>query len=220
MLDELGDSALFALRFRQNAARAPLLPRGKPGQRAPLWLQRLRGRDLLQVARRHADFPVVAETFRECLHDHLDVPRLQQLLRDVHTGDIQVVTQRRELPSPFAAGLVFSFTAAFMYQYDGVESEGRRKPPTWIANCCNNCWPPNSTGIARPAAINQVERRLRGVGQPPRTVAEMAEWLRRLGDLTPANWKGRWRASSNSCRRRGGRSCLNCRVAARRNAGS
>src|SRR5262249_58899915 len=122
ILDELADSALFALRFRQNAARALLLPRGKPGQRAPLWLQRLRGRDLLQVARRHPDFPVVAETFRECLHDHLDVPRLQQLLHDVRAGEVRVLAQRRELPSPFAAGLVFSFTAAFMYQYDGVEA--------------------------------------------------------------------------------------------------
>src|SRR5207302_8045118 len=77
VLDELADSALFALRFRQNAARSLLMPRTKPGQRAPLWLQRLRGRDLLQVARRHPDFPIVVETFRECLHDHLDVPRLQ-----------------------------------------------------------------------------------------------------------------------------------------------
>ena len=62
------------------------MPRGQAGKRAPLWLQRLRGRDLLQVCRRHADFPVVVETFRECLHDHLDVPRLQQLLSDIRAG--------------------------------------------------------------------------------------------------------------------------------------
>src|SRR5262249_15181357 len=83
ILDELADSALFALRFRQNAARAMLLPRGSQGKRAPLWLQRLRGRDLLQVARRHPDFPVVVETFRECLHDHLDVDGLRELLTEV-----------------------------------------------------------------------------------------------------------------------------------------
>src|SRR5262249_54436699 len=67
ILDELAESALFALRFRQNAARALLMPRASPGKRAPLWLQRLRGRDLLQVARRHPDFPIVAETFRDFL---------------------------------------------------------------------------------------------------------------------------------------------------------
>src|SRR5205085_8625385 len=110
VLDELADSALFALRFRQNAARALLMPRAQPGRRAPLWLQRLRGRDLLQVARRHPDFPVVAETFRECLHDHLDVPRLRELLADVREGKVEVVTRRAEAPSPFAAGLQFAFT--------------------------------------------------------------------------------------------------------------
>jgi ATP-dependent Lhr-like helicase len=191
VLDELGESALFALRFRQNAARALLLPRGKPGQRAPLWLQRLRGRDLLQVARRHADFPVVAETFRECLHDHLDVPRLRQLLHDIRAGEVEVVTQRRELPSPFAAGLVFSFTAAFMYQYDGVEAEREGKSAGLDRELLQQLLAPEQhRHLLDPRAVNQVERRLRGVGQPPRTVAEMAEWLRRLGDLTPAELEG------------------------------
>src|SRR5262249_46606533 len=121
ILEELADSALFALRFRQNAARALLLPRLKLGRRAPLWLQRLRGRDLLQVARRHPDFPIVAETFRECLHDHLDVPRLQELLRQIRAGDINLVTRRAESPSPFASGLLLNFTAANIYQYDDTE---------------------------------------------------------------------------------------------------
>src|SRR5205807_297453 len=110
LLDALADSALFALRFRQNAARALLLPRGQPGKRAPLWLQRLRGRDLLQVARRHPDFPIVVETFRECLHDHLEVERLQELLADIHAGRIEVKTRRTEQASPFASALLFSFT--------------------------------------------------------------------------------------------------------------
>src|SRR5205823_4515314 len=126
IVDELADSALFALRFRQNAARALLMPRGQPGKRAPLWLQRLRGRDLLQVARRHPDFPVVAETFRECLHDHLDVPRLRGLLADVRAGKVEVVTRRADTPSPFASGLQFAFNWAGMYQYDDVESDGSR----------------------------------------------------------------------------------------------
>src|SRR5207237_10522525 len=126
LLTELADSALFALRFRQNAARALLLPRLQPGKRAPLWLQRLRSKDLLQVARRHPDFPLVAETFRECLHDHLDLPRLQQLLADIRGGIVRVVTRRAETPSPFAAGLLFGFTAAFMYQYDATEAERNR----------------------------------------------------------------------------------------------
>ncbi len=190
ILNELADSALFALRFRQNAARSLALPRGTPGKRAPLWLQRLRGRDLLQVARKHPDFPVVVETFRECLHDHLDVPRLKELLADIQAGRIEVRSRRAESPSPFAAALLFSFTAAFMYQYDRVEPE-----PTGASTLDRQLLeqlvaPANQRHLLDPRAVHQVERRLRGLGQPPRSVAEMAEWLRRLGDLTPAELEG------------------------------
>jgi ATP-dependent Lhr-like helicase len=184
ILDELADSALFALRFRQNASRALLLPRAGGGKRAPLWLQRLRGRDLLQLARSQPDFPIVAETLRECLHDHLEVARLEQVLADIQDGSITVVTRRQETPSPFAAGLLFAFTAAFMYQYDGSEGEpsgtGSRLDPHLLDQLVA---PENNPHLLDPRAVHQVERRLRGLGKPPRSATEMAEWLRRLGDL-------------------------------------
>jgi ATP-dependent Lhr-like helicase len=192
ILNELAESALFALRFRQNAARALLLPRGQAGKRAPLWLQRLRGRDLLQVCRRHPDFPIVIETFRECLHDHLDLPRLRQLLEDIRESRVEVVTRRADVPSPFAGTLLFSFTAAFMYQYDRVEpdtagSPGRRLDQELLEQLVA---PERQGHLLDPRAIHQVERRLRGLGQPPRSATEMAEWLRRLGDLTPGELEG------------------------------
>jgi ATP-dependent Lhr-like helicase len=190
VLNELADSALFALRFRQNAARALLLPRTHPGKRAPLWLQRLRGRDLLQVARRQPDFPIVAETFRECLRDHLDVPRLRQLLEDIHGGRITVVTRRAEAPSPFAAGLLFAFTAAFMYQYDGSEAEPGRAPALDQQLLQQLIAPEGQRHLLDPRAVTQVERRLHGLGHPPRSATEMAEWLRRLGDVAPSELEG------------------------------
>jgi ATP-dependent Lhr-like helicase len=190
ILDELADSALFALRFRQNAARSLLLPRLQPGRRAPLWLQRLRGRDLLRVARAHPDFPIVAETFRECLHDHLDVPRLQQLLADIQAGRVEVVTRRAETPSPFAAGLLFSFTAAFMYQQDSVEADAGASPVLDRQLLEQLVAPQRQGHLLDPRAVHQVERRLRGLGQPPRSATEMAEWLHRLGDLTPEELEG------------------------------
>jgi ATP-dependent Lhr-like helicase len=190
VLSELADSALFALRFRQNAARAMLMPRGQPGRRAPLWLQRMRGRDLLQVARQHPDFPVVAETFRECLHDHLDVPRLQTLLDDIRQGRVRVVTRRAEVPSPFAGGVLLSFNMSRQYQYDGVEPEGGRTSALDRQMLEQLIAPNGQPHLLDPRAIRQVERRLRGLGQPPRSVAEMAEWLRRLGDLTTAELEG------------------------------
>ncbi len=206
ILDELADSALFALRFRQNAARSLLLPRLQPGRRAPLWLQRMRGRDLLQVARKHPDFPIVAETFRECLHDHLDVPRLQELLADIQANRVEVVTRRAETPSPFAAGLLFSFTAAFMYQYDGVESESERSYVLDRQLLEQLVSPQSQSHLLDPRAVHQVERRLRGLGQPPRSATEMAEWLRRLGDLTPEELEGPMAAFLEQLQREG-RAC-------------
>src|SRR5262249_26764262 len=172
------------------AARSLLMPRAQPGKRAPLWLQRLRGRDLLQVARRHPDLPVVAETFRECLHDHLDVPRLRELLADVCDGKVGVVTRRAEVPSPFAAGLLFSFTAAYMYQYDQVDAEAGRSAALDRQLLEQLVSPERQGHLLDPRAVHQVERRLRGVGLPPRSAAEMAEWLRRLGDLAAAHLEG------------------------------
>lgn len=190
IINELGDSALFALRFRQNAARALLVPRMRPGKRAPLWLQRLRSRDLLQVARRYPDFPIIAETFRECLHDHLDVPHLSELLSEIAAGRVQVVTRRAEAPSPFAASLLFSFTAAYMYQYDGSDADSGGTATLDRQLLDQLVAPDRQRHLLDPRAVHQVERRLRGIGQPPRTKAEMAEWLRRLGDATPAELEG------------------------------
>ncbi len=190
ILDELADSALFALRFRQNAARALLLPRGQPGRRAPLWLQRLRGKDLLQVARRQPDFPIVVETFRECLHDHLDLPRLKELLGQIRSGVIEVVQRRAEVPSPFAGALLFAFTAAFLYQSDQVEAQNSQANGLDTQLLQQLVAPEQSQHLLDPRALQQVERRLRGVGMPPRSSTEMAEWLRRLGDLSASELEG------------------------------
>ena len=86
---ELGESALFGLRFRQNAGRALLMPRPDPSKRTPLWLQRLRAKDLLQVVRKMTDFPIVVETYRECLVDDLDMPRLRWFLEAIANGSIR-----------------------------------------------------------------------------------------------------------------------------------
>jgi ATP-dependent Lhr-like helicase len=190
ILEELADSALFALRFRQNASRALLLRRNKPGQRAPLWLQRLRGRDLLQVARRHPDFPIVVETFRECLHDHLDVPRLQALLADVREGRIEVKTRKAEAPSPFASEMLFSFTKAYMYEYDQTDAVPERGRDLDRHLLDQLVAPDRHAHLIDPRAVHQVERRLRGLGKPPRSASEMAEWLRRLGDLGAPDLEG------------------------------
>ena len=88
---ELANSALFGARFRENAARALLLPRAYPGKRTPLWQQRLKAQSLLEVAKRYGQFPIVLETYRECLQDVFDLPALKDLLRGLHTRELSLV---------------------------------------------------------------------------------------------------------------------------------
>jgi len=122
---ELGDSALFGARFRENAARALLIPRAYPGRRTPLWQQRLKAQSLLEVARRYQDFPIVLETYRECLRDVLDLPGLQELLRGLHTREISLVEVETAHASPFASSLLFDYVATYMYEGDTPTAERR-----------------------------------------------------------------------------------------------
>ncbi len=122
---EVGDSALFASRFRECAARALLLPRRRPGSRTPLWQQRQRSATLLQTASRHPSFPIILETYRECLQDVFDLPALQDVLGGVRRRDIRIVEVDTALPSPFASVLQFSYVSAFMYEGDAPLAERR-----------------------------------------------------------------------------------------------
>jgi ATP-dependent Lhr-like helicase len=122
---QLGATALFAAKFRENAARSLLLPKRRPGMRAPLWQQRKRAADLLAVASRYGSFPVLLETYRECLRDFFDMPALISTLTDVRSRKIRVATVDSEKPSPFAASLLFSYVASFLYDGDAPLAERR-----------------------------------------------------------------------------------------------
>ncbi len=122
---ELSSSALFGARFRENAARALLLPRAYPGKRTPLWQQRLKAQSLLEVAKRYGQFPIVLETYRECLRDVLDLPGLQQLLTGLHTRELSLVEVETQRASPFASSLLFDYVATYMYEGDTPNAERR-----------------------------------------------------------------------------------------------
>jgi ATP-dependent helicase Lhr and Lhr-like helicase len=122
---ELGGSALFGARFRENASRALLIPRAYPGKRTPLWQQRLKAQNLLEVAKRYDDFPIVLETYRECLRDVLDVAGLQELLRSLHSREISLVEVETPTASPFASSLLFDYVASYMYEGDTPNAERR-----------------------------------------------------------------------------------------------
>ncbi|MCL2891632.1 ATP-dependent helicase [Brenneria tiliae] len=123
--DAVGHSALFAARFRECAARALLLPRRRPGKRSPLWQQRLRAGQLLEIAREHDDFPLLLEAARECLQDVYDLDALQALHQRLHDGAVRMLEVATEIPSPFAANLLFGYVAEFIYQGDAPLAERR-----------------------------------------------------------------------------------------------
>ncbi|NHU86324.1 ATP-dependent helicase [Kocuria sp. JC486] len=121
--EQVGSSALFASRFRECAARALLLPRRDPGRRTPLWQQRQRSAQLLDVARRFPQFPIVLETIRECLQDVYDLPALQELHREISRRTIRVVETTTETPSAFAKTLLFGYLGQFIYEGDSPLAE-------------------------------------------------------------------------------------------------
>lgn len=122
---EVGGSALFASRFRECAARALLLPRRHPGRRTPLWQQRQRAAQLLDVARKYPTFPIVLETVRECLQDVYDVPALTTLMAQIAQRRVRLSQVETATPSPFAASLLFGYVGAFMYEGDSPLAERR-----------------------------------------------------------------------------------------------
>ena len=125
VIGEVGQTALFGARFRENAARALLIPRRRPGERSPLWQQRLKAQNLLQVARKYASFPIVLETYRECLQDVFDLPALKRLLQQIQTREIDVVDVETSSASPFASSLLFDYIATYMYEDDTPPAERR-----------------------------------------------------------------------------------------------
>jgi ATP-dependent Lhr-like helicase len=122
---QLGATALFAAKFRENAARSLLLPKRRPGTRAPLWQQRKRAADLLAVASRYGSFPVLLETYRECLRDFFDMPALVSTLGEIRSRKVRVATVDSETPSPFASSLLFTYVASFIYDGDAPLAERR-----------------------------------------------------------------------------------------------
>jgi len=125
VLAEVGQTALFGARFRENAARALLIPRWRPGVRTPLWQQRLKAQGLLQVARKYSSFPIVLETYRECLQDVFDLPALKRLLGAIRAREFDLVDVETASASPFASSLLFDYIATYMYEDDTPPAERR-----------------------------------------------------------------------------------------------
>jgi ATP-dependent Lhr-like helicase len=187
VVQELASSALFGARFRENAGRALLIPRAYPGKRTPLWQQRLKAQSLLEVAKRYPDFPIILETYRECLRDVLDVPGLVEIVRGLHSRELSMVEVETPTASPFASSLLFDYVATYMYEGDAPNAERRAAALSLDRDLLRELLGQEELRelIDQPA-LEQVEADLQH--RSDRTKAEtrdaLADVLRRVGDLT------------------------------------
>src|SRR6184192_3843364 len=181
VLAEVGQTALFGARFRENAARALLIPRRRPGERSPLWQQRLKAQNLLQVARKYASFPIVLETYRECLQDVFDLPALRGLLHAVQTRDLDVVEVETQSASPYSASLLFDYIATYMYEDDTPPAERRAQALSLDRDLLRELLGQEEMrDLLDPGALEEVETQLRG---GPRNADELHDKLRLRGEL-------------------------------------
>ncbi|MFI9636161.1 ATP-dependent helicase [Nocardia sp. NPDC051929] len=187
--EQVGGSALFASRFRECAARALLLPRRDPGKRAPLWQQRQRSAQLLDVARKFPEFPILLETVRECLRDVYDLPSLRDLLGQVGRRRIRLVEVETATPSPFANALLFDYIGQFMYDGDSPLAERRAAALSLdsglLAELLGRV---ELRELLDAAVIEQTERELQRLTpeRHARDAEGLADLLRLLGPLTAA----------------------------------
>ncbi|MQA73078.1 MAG: DEAD/DEAH box helicase [Solirubrobacterales bacterium] len=191
---ELGGSALFGARFRENAARSLLIPRAYPGKRTPLWQQRLKSQSLLEVAKDFPRFPVILETYRECLRDVLDLPALVELLRDLHSRKVSLVEVETRTASPFASSLLFDYVATYMYEGDTPNAERRAAALALDRDLLSELLGADELReLIDPEALDEVERSLQQMH--PDALAKdrdaLQQVLRRLGELTAAECEAR-----------------------------
>ncbi|HEY5958672.1 MAG TPA: DEAD/DEAH box helicase, partial [Polyangiaceae bacterium] len=185
LLHALSDTPLFAAHFRECAARALLLPRRTPQRRTPLWAQRKRSAGLLAVVSKYQSFPIVLETYRECLQDVFDVPALTALLTEVAQHKIRVVTTRGEKPSPFAVSLLFNYVGNFMYDGDAPLLERKAAAlsidPTQLRELLGEA---ELKDLLEPQAIDEAAAHAGRKLYPPRHPDDLHDLLLLVGDLS------------------------------------
>ncbi|MBT8227217.1 MAG: DEAD/DEAH box helicase, partial [Dactylosporangium sp.] len=184
--ESIGGSAMFAARFRECAARALLLPRRDPRRRQPLWQQRQRASQLLDIAREFPEFPITLEAARECLQDVFDLPGLVDVMRELASRRIRLVEVETRQPSPFARSLLFGYIGSFLYEGDAPLAERRAAAlaldPTMLGELLGRV---ELRELLDAGVITDTELRLQWLApdRTPRGPEDVAEMLRLLGDL-------------------------------------
>ena len=193
IIEEVGTTSLFGARFRMNAARALLLPRGSARRRMPLWLQRLKAADLLEAVRGWPEFPILVETYREVLRDAFDLDALLGVLREIAEGRIVVRVVETSQPSPFAASLQFGFVMDWLYGDDTPRAERRAALLAVDRALLDDVMLVEGADDDLRRAIEELLSIRRGTapGRRARSADELAQLIDRAGDLTREEVRGR-----------------------------
>ena len=177
-----GRRALFGARFRENAARALLIPRRRPGERTPLWQQRLKAQSLLQVARKYGSFPIILETYRECLQDVFDLPALQAApARAAHARARPRRRRDRVGVAVLVARSSSTTSRRTCTRTTRRRPSGARRRCRSTATCCASCSARRSCATCSTRARSRRSRR--SCAATPRNADELHDVLRRRGDL-------------------------------------
>ena len=186
VMEEVGSTSLFGARFRMNAARALLLPRGNPRRRMPLWLQRLKALDLLQTVQQFPSFPILVETYRDVLQDAFDMPGLQSVLNEIEARQIKVHVVETSFPSPFAASLQFGFVMDWIYGDDTPRAEQKAALLALDRSLLGEVMGEEAGDDLTLDAIRRIiaERAGTAEGRQARSADDLANLLDRAGDLT------------------------------------
>ena len=189
VLRQLGSTSLFAAKFREAASRALLLPKRRPGMRAPLWQQRKRAADLLAVASRFSSFPIILETYRECIRDVFDLPAAAAILSKIQRGEIRLTRVESDKPSPFAGALLFSYIANYIYEGDAPLAERRAQALSIDQSQLEELLGDTDLReLLDPSALDEVEAKLQALepDYQARHADGLHDLLLKLGDLSDA----------------------------------
>jgi len=185
----LEQSGFFGAKFRENAGRALLLPRGDFKRRLPLWLNRLRSKALLEAVRVYPDFPILLETWRTCLQDEFDLDDLRRLLDEIRDGRTKITETVTTTASPFADGLIYRQTNAAMYADDsprsGKTSELSRELLKEVL-FSQHLRPRLSRDL-----VDSLEEKLKRTapGYAPRSTVDLLDWIKERVLIPTPDWE-------------------------------
>ena len=174
----LESSGIFGAHFRENAARSLLLPKGSPKKRMPLWLNRLRSKNLLEAIKNFDDFPVLLETWRSCINDEFELENLKERLNEISLTEVNVSVVETEMPSPFASGILWQLTNRDMYEDDRSPSFGKSQLKDSLIReaALNSHLRPLVSRELTEELVSKLQRTAKGFA--PESAIELLDWVK------------------------------------------